>query len=826
MLINRPVPFPIAVVEPEFIDFAEERLELGYDYGVVGGPQFKTEVVEVLDGREQRNILRYLPLGRWRLGQRTIAISEQDKIEDLKYFRDFHQHRKGAKQGFRFKDWADYRATNQLIAIGDGVQTEFQLRKAYWAGNVATYRPIQKPVIGTVDLLVDGINVAVDPEHEWTVNHETGVVSNLTPLADGAVLAANFEFDVPVWFESDEFPIKLGYYNPKTKNQLYELGSVFVVEERLPLTLPWSIESQIKITQDLNLGIVYQTTEKFQYSTTKQALASGFVHKQSKRDDRRILFNYGDRSFNQAELDTLLGYFWNAKGRAREFPIVDKGNQYLVRFNSDRLNIKFEAADSSDALFKVSGLKLQLKEQSIYQVPPHAEALSPLFVDPNNPSDPYIFATGNTGGGGDFTPRKAYNLQAYKLGDAFFTEAPARDPNRDYFEQAIFWEGGTLHWFFRGDNSNSFTDNEGRNRLFYYRLKIEDETWKLEEVDHPISEVTNPNNVKVVKTTKGTGITYTARRQPTYADPLENTRRYLFEVTTNGEVALYSADDASNQTSGDVLGVLGNKILIKNQSTSIPANYVWGTLSEMDIVLINYTSKPGEPIQEHYHDGNISYNPANNVVNRYELGNVYADDGYLLREDGNRTVRIYSGNGDGTADIVYEYAPRYSYLKPIVYLHANSGGQEYLVIRGQRQNSGVWDDSTQGETLFYRFYFREAQNLTWQFVEDITSTTGSTSSTVEIQDYFRKTNINGAFDKLGNVIVADRDRYFYFFPGSGYGINVTPVIFGTEQAPYEYEESYGLVDTPYGVLVIAGRPFNDIFKVDLPEVFIVQATPV
>ena len=520
----------------------------------------------------------------------------------------------------------------------------------------------------------------------------------------------------------------------------------------------------------------------------------------------------------------MLGYFWNAKGRAGEFPIVDKGNQYLVRFNSDRLNIKFEAADSRDALFRVSGLKLQLKEKVIYQVPPHAEALTPILVNPNEPSDSYIFATGNTGGGGDFTPRKAYNLQAYKLGDNFFVQAPARDPNRDYYEQAIFWEGGTLHWFFRGDNSNSFTDNEGRNRLFYYRLKIEDETWKLEEVDHPISDVTYPNKVKVVKTTKGTAITYTARRQPTPADPVEDYRRYLFEVTTAGEIALYSVDDASLETSGDVLGVLGNKILIKNQSTSTPGSYVWGTLSGMDLVLINFTSKPGVPIAEHYHDGNGSYNPVNNVVDRYELGNVYGDDGYVVREDNNRTVRIYAGNGDGTADIVYEYAPRYSYLKPNVYLHANSGGQEYLVINGQRQNSGVWDDSTQGETNFYRFYFREAQNLTWQLVEDITLTTGGASSTVEIQDYFRNTNKNGAFDKLGNVIVADRDRYFYFFPGSGYGINIVPLIFSEpDEAPYEYEEPYGLVDTPYGLLVIAGRPFNDIFKVDLPSVFILQA---
>ncbi len=260
-MIDPPIPYAIESQEPDFIDFAEERLELGYDYGVVGGPEFKTEVVEVLDGREQRNVLRYLPLGRWQLGQRSIAESEIDKLAEVSYLKKFHEDRKGAKQGFRFKDWADYRATNQLIAIGDGVRTQFQLRKAYIAGNAITYRPIQKPVIGKVDLLVDGVNVAVNPDHTWVVDHQTGIVSNDIPLEDGAVLTANFEFDVPVWFESDELPIKLGYYNPETDTQLYELGSVFVVEERLPLTLPWLIDTNADISQDLNLGIVYQTTD-------------------------------------------------------------------------------------------------------------------------------------------------------------------------------------------------------------------------------------------------------------------------------------------------------------------------------------------------------------------------------------------------------------------------------------------------------------------------------------------------------------------------------------------------------------------------------------
>ena len=825
-MFDKPVPFPIAFVEPEFIDFAEERLELGYDYGVVGGPEFKTEVIEVLDGREQRNVLRYLPLGRWQLGQRTIAISEKDHIEDLKYFRDFHEDRKGAKQGFRFKDWADYRAKNQLIAIGDGVRTQFQLRKAYLAGNAITYRPIQKPVFGTVDLFVDGVNVAVNPDHTWVVDHQTGIVSNDIPLDDGAVLTANFEFDVPVWFESDELPIRLGYYDPETNTQLYDLGSVFVVEERLPLTLPWLIGPQAEITEDLNLGIVYQTTEKFQFSTTKQVLASGFVNKQSKRDDRRILFDYGDRTFNQAELSTLLGYFWNARGKAGEFTIVDKGNQYVVRFNSDRLNIKFEAADSNDALFKVSGLKLQLKEKVIFQLPPHSTALAPVQIDPNNASDSHTAGSGQAGGGGNFESRVAYNLQVFKLGQSFTTAAPAIDPTRKFIGLALFWSAGTLHWLIKGDNSNT-VGNGGRNRIFYYRLRIENELWYLEEIEHEINDLVYPADARVIKTANGSGVTFRARRQPAYGDPIEDYHRYLFEVSTSGGAVLHSAAESSTGDSGaEVTGILGSKVFTDNGigSSNSTGSYVWGNLSGLEFIPIKNSVTPGSPIMENYYDGSSKYIPANNVVDRYEPYNVYGDNVIAVREDGNWTFRVYAVDGAGVPEVLYEYAPTASYYEPLIYRAYSEDGGEYLKISSTRQDSRVYGDSSQGSTNFVRLYFRSQQNLPWTLVDDMDNQTSTSNPTKIVQDLTSGDHV-GQFDQYGNIAIWKNNKFWFYYPGSGYGVDLTPILFnGATSSPYEYRNVYGIAATPYGLLIIAGRPFNQLFAT-LPAIFILQGTP-
>ena len=368
-----PTPIPKPVTVPTFIDFSEERLELGYDYGAVGGPEFKTEVVEVADGKETRNSLWYLPLGRWQLGDRVLVDSEQDRLEEVSYLKDFHNARRGSYQGFRFKDWSDYRGVAQYIATGDEVKTRWQLRKAYSAGDTVTYRPIQKPVFGTVDLFVNGTNVAVDPNHEWVVDHDTGVISHPQPLPSEAILSANFEFDVPVWFESDEISFSLQAYEPEKSETWYELGSVFVVEGRIPLTLPWQMQELGEITEPLNLGIIYDTTEKHSFSTDKLTLANNFARREVKREDTKNVFDIGDRIFDREELDRLLGYFYCARGSSEQFPLVDKQKETLANWESDRLNIKFSGSDSSDALFNISQVKLNLSQD-------YKELETPVFL--------------------------------------------------------------------------------------------------------------------------------------------------------------------------------------------------------------------------------------------------------------------------------------------------------------------------------------------------------------------------------------------------------------------------------------------------------------
>jgi uncharacterized protein (TIGR02217 family) len=153
--------------------FAETRLDLGYDYGMAGGPEWSTTVAMTRAGYEARNANWEQERGRWDAGQRNI---DGDKLE---YLFAFFNARRGRAQAFRFKDWLDYQATDQALAP-DGTPT-VQLTKTYADGGVSYVKPITKPVSGTVSLTRGG-----SPFANYTLDATTGVVT-LTADASAAI---------------------------------------------------------------------------------------------------------------------------------------------------------------------------------------------------------------------------------------------------------------------------------------------------------------------------------------------------------------------------------------------------------------------------------------------------------------------------------------------------------------------------------------------------------------------------------------------------------------------------------------------------------------
>ena len=320
--------------------------------------RFKTTIIKTGNKQEQRNVDWWLPLGRWQLGERTLLESDIEGINEVIELRTFHANRKGSKQGFRFKDWSDYKANNQYLGITSGQQKDWQLIKTYTAGSYQTFRPITKPVPETVSIYQDGAKVISG----YTINYETGILSFGSVPQSGRVLTADFEFDVPVWFENDEFSFTLeGYHKNHQTGQveaLYRLGNLAVQEGRIPLALPYNY--LLPLPQELNatldLGIIHNTSTKNIFDTSKELLASGYVRRDKNIDNPETTFNLGQRNWNRSELDQLLGFFWNCKGRAINFNLQLNGESFSVRFKEDSLSSKFLIAQGNDALFSISNL--------------------------------------------------------------------------------------------------------------------------------------------------------------------------------------------------------------------------------------------------------------------------------------------------------------------------------------------------------------------------------------------------------------------------------------------------------------------------------------
>jgi len=185
-------------------EFHDVRFPLAVAFGAVGGPERRTEILNLASGGEQRNAVWSASRRRFDVGG---AIQTLDELHDVIAF---FEARRGPLHGFRFRDFTDDRScapdkapdpTDQLLGLADGAATEFPLIKAY--GDV--HRRILKPVPDTVVVAVDGdVQVA-----GVSIDHDAGNVQFASPPASGASVSAGFEFDCPVRFASDRIEASL-----------------------------------------------------------------------------------------------------------------------------------------------------------------------------------------------------------------------------------------------------------------------------------------------------------------------------------------------------------------------------------------------------------------------------------------------------------------------------------------------------------------------------------------------------------------------------------------------------------------------------------------
>jgi uncharacterized protein (TIGR02217 family) len=200
---------------PELESFHDVRFPVAFSFGATGGPERRNEIVLMSSGREQRNARLFASRRRYDAG--TGIRSLADLYDVIAFF----EARRGSLHGFRFRDPFDMKSgrpdvtpdlTDQAIGTGDGVMRLFQLQKAYGEGDDAYFRPVTKPVAGTVRIAVGGVER--EEGADFTVDTLTGMVTfaeGQTPGA-GQIVTAGFEFDVPVRFDTEQLSVSLAAF--------------------------------------------------------------------------------------------------------------------------------------------------------------------------------------------------------------------------------------------------------------------------------------------------------------------------------------------------------------------------------------------------------------------------------------------------------------------------------------------------------------------------------------------------------------------------------------------------------------------------------------
>lgn len=179
------------------MSFFEHRFDERLSYGARGGPVWSTNRVVTQSGKRFTNQNWQFPLHRYDVSH---AVKTED---DFDVVRAMFYNVAGAFDGFRFKDWSDYKLTqsNSQIADSLGSPSEWQIYRLYVVGSRTFRRPIFKPC-ASPQLKVWRTRSGVVTQATASVTTSTGKVL-ISAHQAGDTYTAEGEFDVPVAFADD-----------------------------------------------------------------------------------------------------------------------------------------------------------------------------------------------------------------------------------------------------------------------------------------------------------------------------------------------------------------------------------------------------------------------------------------------------------------------------------------------------------------------------------------------------------------------------------------------------------------------------------------------
>lgn len=177
-------------------------------YPCTSSPVWNNAISRVASGAENARQIWAHPLHSYNL---PVATRAHGVLEGLK---NMWMVLGGNAKTFPFRDPLDFASIplvnpnqapaisdiDQVLGVGNGAQTTFQLQKKYSLDSGDSYtRIIQKPIVSSVVASVNGIGTG-----SFTVNRLTGEITFAVAPPNGHIVRAGFLFDVEVRFADND----------------------------------------------------------------------------------------------------------------------------------------------------------------------------------------------------------------------------------------------------------------------------------------------------------------------------------------------------------------------------------------------------------------------------------------------------------------------------------------------------------------------------------------------------------------------------------------------------------------------------------------------
>lgn len=172
--------------------FIDQHLPRQVEIGATRRDVEDIEIVTTDGGGEVRNARQSQSLLEFDV---SFPMSRRDNAVYLAVVAMYKAAR-GQLHSFRFRDWANYQLDAEVIGVGDGVTTAFQITQSWTVDGETHSRNITRPV-SALQVFKDGLLQSSG----YSINYETGGLTFSVAPALDVEISVTGEFDIPVRFD-------------------------------------------------------------------------------------------------------------------------------------------------------------------------------------------------------------------------------------------------------------------------------------------------------------------------------------------------------------------------------------------------------------------------------------------------------------------------------------------------------------------------------------------------------------------------------------------------------------------------------------------------